>query len=53
MPGEHSDRSPALTRLTEGRALAPLIEPPAIVFFIGLALGIVAAVVALLVALIP
>jgi hypothetical protein len=49
MPEERSDRSSALTRLAERRALAPLIEPPAAVFFIGLALGIVAAAAALLV----
>ncbi|HVC07702.1 MAG TPA: hypothetical protein VND98_08995 [Solirubrobacterales bacterium] len=53
MPGERSDRSSALNRLAERRALAPLIEPPSAVFFIGFALGTVAAIVAILVALIP
>lgn len=51
MSGERSDRSSALTRLAGRRALAPLLEPPDTVFFIGLALGIVVAT--LLVALIP
>jgi hypothetical protein len=53
MPAARTDKSSALTRLAERRVLALLVEPPAVVFLVGLALGIIAAIVALLVVLIP
>ncbi len=48
-----ADKSSALTWLAEGRPLALLVEPPTFVFLIGLVLGSAAAIVALLVVVIP
>jgi hypothetical protein len=53
MPAARADKSSTFTRLAERRALALLVEPPAPVFYLGLALGIIAAIVALLIVVIP
>ena len=53
MPAAPAQKSSALTRFAQRRALAPLVESPTLVFYIGLAIGILAAIVALLVVLIP
>jgi hypothetical protein len=53
MPRERSDKSSTISRLAEQQALAPLVKPPAAVFYLGLALGIATAIVALLVVAIP
>jgi hypothetical protein len=53
MPAARADKSSALARLAERRPLALLVEPPPVVFFVGLALGIAAAIVALLIIAIP
>jgi hypothetical protein len=53
MPAAPADKPSAFTQLAGRRALALLVEPPAAVFYLGLALGILAAVVALLIVVIP
>lgn len=53
MPAAHGDNSSSLARLAERRALAPLVESPAAVFYLGLGLGIITAIAALLVVVIP
>lgn len=53
MPAAPAQKTPSLARFAQRRALAPLIESPTLVFYIGLAIGILAAIVALLVVAIP